>query len=359
MTEVLNEIQKLINDFDELKIKERNGSTFLEIAKCPHLENVWSNILAFYINPNSEHNLHELLLKSIFQSVDKNVSLTNLKGIKVKTEFPTKKGNKIDIVVIAGNFVLGIENKVGAGLYNDLEDYSMCIDDLAKIQSLPTYKIVLSKYPKKTTSGFINLIYTDLIKIVKQNIGSYSDYSDTKYLIFLLDFLKNIENNINANSMGDNLEVINFLQQNVDKVNKLLEYHNKFKNEFGRKLDNIDKNISRDELKAEFERTNKPADLIGSASNKTTGRFTWQGYQLIKYNVKVGDISLFYQIGFSDYKLHSRYWFADTKYQPLEIKLKEKGIDYTEYEYKDTDEQIAEIITKQMKEIINELDKQS
>jgi hypothetical protein len=359
MTEVLNEIQKLINDFDELKIKERNGSTFLEIAKCPHLENVWSNILAFYINPNSEHNLHELLLKSIFQSIDKNVSLTNLKGIKVFTEFPTKKGNRIDIVVIADNFVLGIENKVSAGLYNDLEDYSVCIDDLAKIQSLPTYKIVLSKYPNQTTNGFINLIYTDLIKIIKQNIGSYSDYSDTKYLIFLLDFLKNIENNINANSMGDNLDVINFLQQNVEKVNKLLEYHNKFNIEFIRKLDNIDKYINRDELKAELEKTNKPTALIGSASNKTTGRFTWQGSQLIKYNIKVGDISLFFQIGFSDYKLHSHYWFADIKYQPLEIKLKEKGIDYTEYEYKDTDEQIAEIITKQMKEIINELDKQS
>lgn len=359
MTEVLNEIQKLINDFDELKIKERKGSTFLEIAKCPHLENVWSNILAFYINPNNEHNLHELLLKSVFQSVDRNVTLTNLKSIKVKTEFPTKKNNRIDIVVIADNFVLGIENKVGAGLYNDLEDYSVCIDDIAKIHCLPTYKIVLSKYPNKTTNGFINLIYTDLIKFIKQNIGSYSDYSDIKYMIFLLDFLKNIENNINANSMGDNLEVINFLQQNVDKVNKLLEYHNKFNIEFVRKLDNIDKNIGRDELKAELKKTNKPTALIGSASNKITGRFTWQGHHLIKYNVKVGDVSLFYQIGFSDYKLHSHYWFGDTRYQQLEIKLKEKRIDYTEYEYEDTDEQIAEIITKQMKEIINELDKQS
>ena len=69
MTDTLIEIEKLINDFDELKIKERNGSTFLEIAECPHLENVWSNILAFYINPNSEHNLHELLLKSIFRQL--------------------------------------------------------------------------------------------------------------------------------------------------------------------------------------------------------------------------------------------------------------------------------------------------
>ena len=359
MTDTLKDIQKLINDFDELKIKERTGLTFLEIAKCPHLENVWTNILAFYINPNNEHNLHELLLKSIFQSIDSNVSSTNFKGIKVETEFPTKKGNRIDIVVIADNFILGIENKVGAELYNNLNDYSACINDLAKNQSLPTYKIVLSKHANRMTDGFINLLYTDLVKIIKQNIGLYSDYSDTKYLIFLLDFLKNIENNINSNNMGDNIEVINFLQKNVDKVNKLLEYHNKFNNEFVIKLDNIDKNINREELKAEMNKLNKPTDLIGAASNKETGRFTWQGDPLIKYNIRVGDISLFFQIGFSDYKLHSNYWFADKKFQPIEIKLKEKGIDYTEYEYKDTDEQIADMITQQMKGIIVTLDKQS
>ncbi|MEX1003481.1 MAG: PD-(D/E)XK nuclease family protein [Crocinitomicaceae bacterium] len=359
MTEDLKEIQKLIDDFEELKIKERNGSTFLEIAKCPHLENVWSNILAFYLNPNNEHNLHELLIKSIFQSIDTNISLTNLKGITVWTEYRTTKGNRIDIVVIATNFILGIENKVGAGLYNDLADYSATIDELAKIQSLPTYKIVLSKYRNNTTNDFINLIYPDLIKVIRQNIGSYSDYSDTKYLIFFLDFLKNIENNINSNSMGDNLEVISFLQKNVVKVNKLIEYHNKFNFEFVGKLDNIDKNINRDEIKLELEKLNKSTGLIGSASNKTTGRFTWQGSQLIKYNIKIGDISLFYQVGFSDYIVHSHYWFADTKYQPIELKLKEKGVDYTNYEYNETDEEIAEKVTQQIKVIINELDKQT
>lgn len=359
MTKDLKEIQKLIDDFDELKIKERNGLTFLEIARCPHLENVWSNILAFYLNPNNEHNLHELLLKSIFQSIDKNVSLTNLKGISVRTEYPTKKGNRIDIIVIAENFVLGIENKVGACLYNDLADYSTTIEELAQIQSLPTYKIVLSKYRNNTKNGFINLIYTDLIKIVRQNIGSYSDYSDTKYLIFLLDFLKNIENNINSNSMEANLEVINFLQKNVDKVNKLLEYHNKFNSEFVRKLDNIDNNINRDEIKSHLKKLNKSTDLIGSSSNGKGGRFTWQGSSLIKYNIKVGDISLFYQIGFSDYRLYSHYWFADSKYQPIENNLKELGIDHISYEYNVTDEEIADKITQEIRKIISELDKQT
>lgn len=351
----LNVIEDLIDEFTDLKIKERNGLTFLEIVKCPRLERVWSNILAFYINPNSEHNLHELLLKSIFESIEKNVSLTNLKGIEVKTEFVTRKGNRIDIVVVSDNFVLGIENKVGAGLYNDLEDYSACIDDISKVQNLPAYKIVLSKYPNQPTHGFVNLIYSDLIKNIRQNIGSYSDYSDAKYLIFLLDFLKNIENEINSNSMSDNLEVINFLQKNVDKVNKLLEYHNKFNNEFVKKLDKIDHYIDRNAIKQELESTGMSTALIGAAANKITGRFTWQGLPLIKYNIRVGEVSLFFQLGIADYKIHSHYWFSDSKYQYLENKLYENDIDYTEYEYSHTSEQIAEIVTRQMKDIIGVL----
>ena len=109
--------------------------------------------------------------------------------------------------------------------------------------------------------------------------------------------------------MGSNLEVINFLQKNVTKVNKLLEYHNKFNSEFINRLDNIDNYIKREEIKSYLNRLNKSTDLVGSSSNGIKGRFTWQGSPLIKYKVKVGDISLFYQIGFSDYRLFSHYWF--------------------------------------------------
>jgi hypothetical protein len=224
----MTEIQKLIDDFNALNIKERNGLTFLEISKCSHLENVWSNILAFYCNPNNEHNLHELILKSIFETAGNNLTINNLKNIRVRTEYPTGSGNRIDIVVFSDNLIIGIENKIDASLYNDLADYSNTIEGLAKPQKLTPFKFVLSKNRISTTNGFINIIYSDLIRNIKKNIGEYTTYSDTKYLIFLFDFIKTIENNINSQNMADNAEVINFFYYNIDKINKLLEYHNKF-----------------------------------------------------------------------------------------------------------------------------------
>jgi hypothetical protein len=346
----MTELQKLIDDFNALKIKERGGLTFLEIAKCPHLENVWSNILAFFCNPNNEHNLYDLILNSVFETADKKVTISNFKNIRVRTEYPTDLGNRIDIVVFADNFILGIENKVDAGLYNDLADYSNTIEGLAKPQSLPAYKIVLSKNRTTTTNGFTNIIYSDLIRNIKKNIGDFTAYSNTKYLIFLFDFLKNIENNINSQSMADNLEVINFFHNNIDKVNRLLEYHNKFNSDLIQKLNSIHSNVKQEELKTILTIINKQTQLGGP------GRFAWQGSQLIKYNIVVNDISLFFQVGISDYKLVSHYWFSSDKYHYLTNKLEKKGVKETTYEYDQTPEDISSEITRQINIIITVFD---
>jgi len=346
----MKDLQKLVDDFNELRIKERTGLTFLEIAKCPNLEIVWSNILAFYLNPNNEHNLFDLILKSFFESAGKNVSINNFKKTRVSPEYPTKSGNKIDIVVFSDTFILGIENKVGAPLYNDLLDYSNTIESLAKPQNLAFYKVVLSKYRTAVSDGFINIIYSDLIRNIKKNIGEFTAYSDTRYLIFLFDFLKNIENSINSQSMADNLEVINFFHNNIDKVNRLMEYHNKFISDLVRKMDVIYRTVNQEAIRTRLTSLGKEAQFGGP------GRFTWQGSQYMKFNVIVNDISLFYHVEISDYKLVSSYWFSDEKYQFLADKLEERGIVRTTYEYDDTEDSIALKIQEQLDSIVSVID---
>lgn len=341
------ELKKLVTDFNSLKIKERSGSTFLEIAKCPNYENVWSNILAFYCNPNNEHKLYDLLLNSIFETIGEKITVINFKSIRVITEYSTDLGNRIDIVILADNFVLGIENKIDASLYNDLEDYSNTIEDLAMPFGIPTFKIVLSKNRTNTSNGFSNITYLDLIKNIKKNIGEHTAYSDTKYLIFLIDFLKNIENNINSQSMEGNLEVINFFHNNVEKVNRLLDYHNKFNSDLIQKLDLIDKNVNKKEINLNLENTKKKFRFDGP------GRFTWQGAQLIKYNIVINNLSLFFQVLIVDYKICSHFWFSNEKYSYLKSRLEEKGVGETTYEYDNPPENIALEITKQINIIVS------
>ena len=355
MVDEIKSLQKILDDFGELKIKERTGTTLLEIARCPHLENVWTNVLAFYLNPNNEHKLYDLILKSMFTAAKKDVPIINYSNISVWTQYQTEIGNYMDIVVSADNFILGIENKVGADLYNDLRDYSKTIDDLAKGQSLPSFKIVLSKFQTPTSNGFDNVTYSELIKTIRGNMGDYTDYADTKYLIFLLDFLKNIENNINSLGMSDNLEVINFLKNNKEKISKLLDYHNKFNADLIRKLDNIDRCFNRENIKELLSSIGKPYNFHGTAANRISGRFTYQGAQLIKYNLIINDIYLLYQVAIQDYELVSWYWFDNNKYQYLERKLEEKGIKSAKYNFDESNEDIAMKIEEQIKQIIRVL----
>ena len=153
--------------------------------------------------------------------------------------------------------------------------------------------------------------------------------------------------------MADNLEVINFFHKNIDKVNRLLEYHNKFNSDLIQKLDSIHSNINQDELKTVLTSINKQSQLGGP------GRFIWQGSQLIKYNIVVNDISLFFQVGISDYKLVSHYWFSSDKYHYLTNKLENRGIKETTFEYDQTPEVIAKEITRQMNIIITVFDEET
>jgi hypothetical protein len=345
MDEIINGLQSLLDDFNKLKIKERTGLTFLEIAKFPHIENVWSNIIAYYLNPCNEHNLHDLMLISLFQTANIEITMNNFNKINVYTEYRTAKGNRIDIVVIAENFILGIENKVGASLYNDLQDYSQTIDNLAG-ENTTKIKIVLSKYKNQTKFGFVNIVYADLIKNIKSNIGNFTDYSDTKYLIFLLDFLKNIENNLNSNTMGDNLDVINFFLNNSERVNKFIEYYNKFNASFIQKLNNVFSLIEFEEINNKYINEDKISIV------NAPGRFTWEGNQLIKYKIIIHDIVIFYQIATTKSGLCSHFWLDN---QNIKNILIQNGIAESEYSYHEADDEIAIKIKKQIESIIIQL----
>ena len=57
MNETIDEekCSQLLDHFSKLTFKARKNPTFLEIIKQPYRETAWSNILAFYFDPNREH----------------------------------------------------------------------------------------------------------------------------------------------------------------------------------------------------------------------------------------------------------------------------------------------------------------
>ena len=356
MKSELSELQDLLDAFDELNIKEREGPSFMEIAKFPHWENVWSNILAFYMDPNEVHTLYDLVLKSILQAAKISESTTGIGKVLVRTEESTETKKRIDIVVEADRFVLGIENKVNAPLYNKLSDYSTKLDQLAKSGNVTNvYKIVLSKNLTKPTAGFVSVRYVDLIRCIKNNIGDYLEYANSNYLLFLLDFIKNIQKQIDTGGMGDNKEVTDFILKNAESVEKLVRYYNKFQKDLDEVLNHIDRLIDKESIEALAEE--HKGNFSGHGPNKAKSRFTWKGVQMIKFTITVNDYTVFYSVRYEDSELVSLQFCTDDSQGAVVLpKLKAKKIDYHTFETTDPEE-IAEIATTEMQTIIEVLSK--
>jgi hypothetical protein len=220
----IEKITHLLEGLNSLPPSQKHEPTFMEIAGYPHYENVCSNILQFYLQPDNEHGFDSLLLDSLFTLINENVVI-NGQNIDVRREESTDKGNRIDLVIESDDFVLGIENKLFADLYNDLDDYKNYLENKYLRKDRPVYKIVLSLDIIQPTfdnnlHGFKPITYALFFEKVIANIGSYFLTAREPHVIFLRDFIQTIQNLQRQTSM-DKQRLI-FFHENRQDLAKLL-----------------------------------------------------------------------------------------------------------------------------------------
>lgn len=194
------------------KFKIDKDKTFFEVTKYPYREKVSSNILAFYFKIDEEHNLGDLFIRALIIAINKKLNkipkkdkskITTLidnnieiNELKVEPEYHTKNNKSIDLIIYNENFAIGIENKLEASLYNDLNDYANAIDKIHK----NNYKIVLSIRAEQTKFGFINILYKDFFYEVKKLLKLEKT---NKWCVFLEEFIETIERKEEERLMND------------------------------------------------------------------------------------------------------------------------------------------------------------
>ena len=179
--------------YKHIPIKEK---TFMDVSGYPHYENVCSNILAFYFNTIDEHKFNNLVINAFIKVLkNKNIEIDLLKEddiVKSSREYITLKGNRIDIVLESNKFIIGIENKIKASIYNDLEDYADTLNKLNK----NSIKVLFSLYDNSNIinkSEFINITYQEFLNQLKVDLIDFQD-KNNKWLIFLNEFIKSFDN---------------------------------------------------------------------------------------------------------------------------------------------------------------------
>lgn len=145
---------------------------------------------------------------------------------------PGEERRRIDIVVSSEKFVIAIENKIRAGLYNPLNVYKEHISnkyhdsDIKKVYIVLTLDSLLDVKSRQhiEKNGFHAITYQQLFKSVKDELGNYVSGCNSKYLTYMFDFIKTIENMININSKC----MFDFFIKHEKEVKELIEAHQKF-----------------------------------------------------------------------------------------------------------------------------------
>lgn len=223
---------RLLNDFSILP-KKNTDPTFMEICQMggDRFEERCSQILKFYFNPCAAHGLKGLFIDSLLELMQC-TDYYSIKSAKVTTEEFTTDNKRIDIIVETDSFVMAIENKIGARLYNPLESYVQHINTKHKGKPHKFFIVLsvknvtdVSELKRMHSCGYHYVNYQQLFTVIKKNLGNYILNCNQSYLFFFMDFIRTIENKY----YNTHMEMNRFFFNNKLQIEELINEYNAFK----------------------------------------------------------------------------------------------------------------------------------
>lgn len=219
MTATIDQFKALLAEFKELPSTPQRASTTLELSGYPHLENVYSNILAFFLDPGCEHDFRSLFLASLL-SVAECEAIQDGEKVEVNREEITGTRKQIDLVISTDTLIIGIENKIYQPLQNDLEDYGRHLTE--KANGRRVCKILLglnSPNDDQELFGFKSIKYQEYFDEVLRRIGPAIIGSMDRYLRFALEVIETVKHLAEGSAMKP--EMLAFFENNRKDIELL------------------------------------------------------------------------------------------------------------------------------------------
>ncbi len=221
--ELCKEYDPIIDE--PIVLAQPENPTIFDISGYPHYEEVISNWYAFFFDPVAEHSLRDLFLQSLIEVIKKNNDHEefSLEDCRVEREFQTDKGKFIDLVLYEqaeenekSESAIIIENKISAGIYNDLNDY------YNSVKTEPGQKVGVVISLKKIDvphQKFLNITHEELLEAIQRNLGDYVVSANPKYIPNLQDFILNLEQMTKPEKMQDSIK---YYFDNATKIDEIL-----------------------------------------------------------------------------------------------------------------------------------------
>jgi len=203
----IEKYKSILNDFAKLP-KVEVDRTLIEILGFSSKEDVYTKMLEFFFDKSNNHNLQNLILESLIKGVRGNTEI--IKDIKnegildVQREYVTENKKRIDLLIETTNYIIVIENKIYAGLYNDLKEYCQAAENYSKGKGKKNFLCILLTLNQLNDSeinycnkeNFYHVTYSDFISNLKDNFFTCFKLCRNKnYIDYLKDFILTIEKN--------------------------------------------------------------------------------------------------------------------------------------------------------------------
>ena len=217
----------------------------MEIGGYAHSENVCSNFLAYFFDPNGSHGLGSLFLNALLDTMDLADRDNGLgRDVSVAREVVTEAGNRIDILLQWESWAVLIENKIFAAVNNPFDDYAAYLCGLKTGGKLPRkhkVKILLTLQPSEEgrEQGFVNLTYGTFVGAVRSGLGQHITGAEPRYLPLLLDFLNTLENLGKGTRM--NHDYVALLAERKGEVEEFLQGVNDIRVELRGKVQELER----------------------------------------------------------------------------------------------------------------------
>lgn len=209
------QIVDLIHSIAASDDAQPTDKSIMSIARIEHLENIWSNIYAYYLDEQESHGLGSLFLKSLERIIRKKTGKSvTLSGCIIKREYPTISGNRIDLLIQAPGRSVIIENKVHHRIANDLDDYWISVpgSNDSKTGIVLTLTRIRINHPR-----YFNVTHLEWISEIESEMLLSNVSLNSKAMILLDDFIANIKTVSESMDKAN----VNFYLENRVEINRL------------------------------------------------------------------------------------------------------------------------------------------
>lgn len=228
---------QLLREFSRIKesnIQERE--TYFDICGYPHYENVVSNVLAFFFDPAKPHGLRNICIEALL-----NISNPEIERIdelwEIEREVRTDKGTFIDILLKNEEYVILIENKVYADLYNDLEGYLSYVNKQFQEQQIVPIVLCLHTPAFNHVSGFHVITYEQYFAKLRFYLANKIETADFRYMQILTDLMVNMKKLKEGTKMDD--KFIEFVSKHDEELIELVKKIKSYRDTLRKKVKEV------------------------------------------------------------------------------------------------------------------------